>query len=145
MRALLDANIFIRYLLSHRDDSATVIAVEAAFTHAYTLLLTEHLIGGVVNKTESKPYLSNRITRADTERLIAALRIVAEPFPELEEPLPEVGNDRKDAYLFAHALVAQVDYLVSSDRDVRNIGRIGQVKIVTPAEFARILEDNGLA
>jgi len=38
MRVLLDANIFISYLLSPASDTPPMIVVEAAFTGAYTLL-----------------------------------------------------------------------------------------------------------
>jgi predicted nucleic acid-binding protein len=66
--------------------------------------------------------------------------VIAERLPELDVPYPEIGNDRKDDYLFAHAVVGQADYLVSGDGGVRVIDRIGDVRIVSPAEFIAILD-----
>lgn len=143
MRALLDANVFISYLLSGTSNSPPVVVVDAAFTGRYTLLLTEQVIGEVIERTASKPYLAYRISRPETYRLVQNLRAVAEIVPELEEPLPEVGPDRKDDYLYAHALVGQADFLVSGDKGVRAVASIGGVKIVTPAEFLHVLQQTG--
>ena len=144
MRALLDANLYISYLLSPADASPVTAVVETAFTGAYTLLLTGGVIAELCGKTTAKPYLAAHITREQTERLVGFLGAVAETITELDEPYPEIGEDRKDDYLFAHALVGRADYLVSGDRGVQKVGRLGDVRIVSPAQFLQVLRDAGL-
>ncbi len=143
MRALLDSNLFISYLLSPASASATIKVVEGAFTGAYTLLLPKGVIAELRGKTATKPYLVSHITPDQRERLVDLLTSIAESIPELDEPFPEVGRDRKDDYLYAHALLGGADFLVSRDRDALAVRQIGDVRIVSPTEFLQILKDAG--
>ena len=118
--------------------------VETALTHAYTLLITAQLIAEAHEKTSTKPYLAARISRAEVSALTDVLTATAETIPELEERLPEVGNDRNDDYLFAHALLGRADYLVSGDVGVLRVGRIAEVRIVSPFQFITVLEKANL-
>jgi putative PIN family toxin of toxin-antitoxin system len=143
MRALLDANVYLSYLLAPDGQAPPSALVQMAITRKYTLLLTEGIIAEVRDKSENKPYLSARITQPQVERLIEILDAVAEHVPPIGEDLPRVGRDRKDDYLFAHAVVGQADVLVSGDGGVRGIERIGDVRILSPAEFVAILDAMG--
>ncbi len=145
MRVLLDANIYISYLLSPASDTPPMVVVEAAFTGAYTLLATAGVIAELRDKTATKPYLANRITQIQAERLVAIVATIAESVPEINEPLPEVGNDRKDDYLYAHALVGQANYLVSGDKGVLQVRRIGDLQLLSPSEFLQVLQQADLA
>ncbi len=140
IRALLDANVFISYLLSPDGSSATIRTVEGAFTGAYQMLLPEGVIAELRGKTATKPWLAARIRPEETERLVRLLTAVAEVVPEIGEPLPEVGRDRKDDYLFAHAVVGRADFLVSGDKGVQAVGQIGTVRVVSPAGFLDAIE-----
>jgi putative PIN family toxin of toxin-antitoxin system len=142
IRALLDANVFISYLLSPDNSSAVIRVVEGAFTGVYQLLLPEEVIEELRGKTATKPWLVTHITPEETERLVDILATVAEVLPEIGEPLPEVGRDRKDDYLFAHAMVGRADFLVSGDKGVQAVGRIGEVQVVSPAGFLAAMEGN---
>jgi predicted nucleic acid-binding protein len=117
--------------------------IEAALSGALTLLLTAGVISELRDKSENKPYLAARITEADASEFIEKLSSFAESVPELDPPLPEIGRDRKGDYLFAHAVVGRADYLVSGDGGVREIERIGNVRILSPAEFVAILDAMG--
>ncbi len=139
MRALLDANVYISYLLLPSSDTPPISVVRAAFNGAYVLLLTEGVVAELRNKTVTKSYLGRRITPTQTERLINILDAVAEAIPELEEPFPSIGKDRDDDYLYAHAVIGGADYLVSGDKGVLDVRQIGDVQIVNPAEFLQIL------
>lgn len=140
IRALLDANLFISYLLSPASDSPAIRVVEAAFTGDYQLLMTAGVVDELREKTATKPYLASRITSEETDRLVRILGTVAEVVPEIKESLPEVGRDRKDDYLFAHAVVGRADYLVSGDKGVQEVHKIGDVLVMSPAEFLQVLE-----
>jgi putative PIN family toxin of toxin-antitoxin system len=140
MRALLDANVYISFLLTRNAASPPRATVAAALDGVYDLLVSDGVINEVRRKTVAKSYLAERISQAEVERLVRGLLVIAERLPELDVPYPEIGNDRKDDYLFAHAVVGQADYLVSGDGGVRVIDRIGDVRIVSPAEFIAILD-----
>lgn len=142
IRALLDAHVFISYLLSPDGTSATIQAVERAFTGAYTLLLPTSVIDELRGRTATKPWLAAHITPEECEWLVRILMTVAEALPEIEGTLPEVGRDRKDDYLFAHAVVGRADFLVSGDKGVQAVGRIGDVRVVSPADFLKVLHED---
>lgn len=102
--------------------------------------MTDGAITELRNKTSTKPYLVSRIKPTQVERFERALDRVTEVIPEIGAPYPQVGVDRKDDYLYAHAVVGRADFLVSGDKGVLNARRIGDVEIVSPAEFLRILK-----
>jgi putative PIN family toxin of toxin-antitoxin system len=140
MRTLLDANVYLSYLLAPDSQAPPSVVVQMAITGRYTLLLTEGVIAEVRDTSENKPYLSVRITESQVEELIEILTAVAKHVPTIEGDMPNVGRDRTDDYLFAHAVFAQADDLVTGDTAVRGIEQIGEVRIVTPAEFVAILD-----
>ena len=92
-------------------------------------------------KIVSKSYLAERITAENAASFIQALTDVAEAIAPIVERMPEVGRDRKDDYLLAYALVGEADYLATGDKDLLVLRQVGGAKIVSPAEFARILEE----
>jgi putative PIN family toxin of toxin-antitoxin system len=143
MRALLDANIFLSFLLDRTSNTPPVSVVEAAFNGHYTLLVTARVIDETREKSQTKPYLAARIKQHQVNQLVKILDAVAMRVPELQRPYPEVGPDRKDDYLYAHAITGQADFLVSGDKHVRAVSNIGDVKIVSPGEFLQILRQAG--
>ncbi len=70
-----------------------------------------------------------------------------ESFAELMRPLPaelpEIGRDRKEDYLLAHAVLAGADCLVSRDKDLLDLVMVEGVRIVSPPAFLRILRKRG--
>ncbi len=57
---------------------------------------------------------------------------------------PRWGGDRKDDYLYAHALVGRADYLVSGDKGVLQVRQIGAVQLLSPFEFLQVLRQADL-
>jgi uncharacterized protein len=139
MRALLDANVLISYLLTPAGDSPVVRIVEAGVLGRYTLLLPDALLRELGAAVAAKPYLAGRIGRDDMRALEKVLTSVAEVIPAIQGPIPEVTRDRSDDYLLAYAVVSEADYLVTGDRDLLTIERIESVRIVTPRDFAALL------
>ncbi len=138
MRALLDANVLISYLLAPAD-SPVVGVVEAGAAGAYTLLLPEGLAHELATRVRGKPWLAERIAPEEAAALLGALDEVAEALPAIRSEIPAVTRDPKDDYLLAYALVGAADYLVTGDRDLLVLGEVAGVRIVTPREFAGLL------
>lgn len=144
MRVLVDTSVLIGYLRSsHPATSATGVLLRAAWSGALTLLFVQGVVDELRRKLGERPDLAARISVADAEELIAALRAVAEPVPMLPEPYPAVCRDRKDDFLIAHAVLASADYLVSWDKDLLDLKQVEGVAIVSPPEFLRILRAAG--
>ncbi len=145
MRALLDANLFISYLLSPTPLTSAVGAIlAAAAEERFVLLFTPGVADEIVWKVAERPDLAARITSADVTALLAELDEIAETVPRLPGPLPAISRDHKDDYLIAHAQAAGADFLVSWDKDLRDLHQVDELKIGSPPEFLRALRAAGL-
>ena len=145
MRALLDTNILISYLLTPDRDSPIVEIVQAAVLGRFTLLLPEALLEELAAKVGEKPYLARRIAPEELAELAEILGQVAEVIPRITQPIPAVTRDPKDDYLLAYALVGQADYLVTGDQDLLVLKEVEGIAIVTPRDFWDVVQRVGRA
>ena len=136
-RVLVDANIFISYLLSPDSSGAIVSTVESLWSADLELVFSDVLASEIRATVARKPYLRERIVLDDVDALIDGLRAIALP-SNTSEPIEiaPILRDRKDDYLLVEAFRTDADYLVSGDRDVLDIrDDIARPRIVNPAEF----------
>ncbi len=135
MRVLLDANIFISFLLHPQRQSPSARLIRAALIGRYTLLLPEAMLVEFRDRVRSKPYLAGRIDPADLDDLAAILLIAAEVVPAIAAPIPAITRDPKDDCLLAYAVVGEADFLVTGDEDLLALGQVGTMQIMTPRAF----------
>jgi uncharacterized protein len=140
LRALLDANILISYLLTTGRQTTITAIVDAGLLGEYTLLMANDLLQGIANKIATKRYLTKKITAEHLTELEDALRSVSERVAPVEGSLPAVTRDPKDDYFLPYAVVGQANYLVSGDDDLLVLGKVEGVRIVRPAEFLELLQ-----
>jgi putative PIN family toxin of toxin-antitoxin system len=142
MRVLLDANILISYLLPTKASkkSTTIHSiVDAGFAGKYTLVFPQELLLEMRKKIREKPYLTKHIRPEEMEQFLTLLTSVGALLTPITEEIPVVTRDAKDDYLIAYAMVGECDYLVTGDPDVLVIEKIGQLQIVSPAAFRKII------
>lgn len=140
IRALFDTNVFISYLLPSKQGSAIHAIMEAAFEGSFTLLMAQEIAEEFSRKVESKKYLAQRISGEEAEQLVQAILAVAEIIPAVSSKLPVVTRDAKDDYLLSYALIGQADYLVTGDEDLLILKEVEGIKIVSPAQFEKVLK-----
>jgi putative PIN family toxin of toxin-antitoxin system len=146
VRACVDTNILISYLLAPLSDGPPSSIVRSALQGAFTLVVAELTLTELSRKVQSKPYLVDRIPIAMLDQFVASLRVIAEVYPLPSDPLPRVVRDPRDDYLLAPAVLEQVDYLISGDNDLLVLGTFQGVRMVSPREFVAILNvPSGLA
>jgi uncharacterized protein len=139
VRAFLDANVSISYLLAPASPAPPAAVVRAGLRRQYTLLTSRSVLDEFRSRTATKPYLAARITPYEVGSLVHLLVDTAVVVSELPAPFPEIGRDRDDDYLIAHALHGKADYLVSGDADLVSLGEVESLRIVGPARFLAIL------
>lgn len=140
LRALLDANLLISALVSSDPErSAAAAVLFEAIRGAFVAVVPAEAITEVARVAMENPWLTARIPPQELEKLIQDLTIVAEVPRALERPLARACPDPGDDYLIAHAILAQVNFLVTRDRDLLDMGDLGSVRIVDPVAFLSLL------
>lgn len=145
MRALLDTNILVSYLLAPERGSAITRVVEAGVGGEFQMLVPEELLGEMIETVRRHDHLARRIPPDILRRFAESLLPVAEIILRISEPIPAVTRDPKDDYLLAYALVGQADYLVTGDRDLLVLGQVENTQVVSAADFAKVLEAKGFS
>jgi putative PIN family toxin of toxin-antitoxin system len=144
MRALLDTNLFISYLLSRSPEASSVGAIlGAARDKGLTLLFTPGIADEIRATVADRPDLAAKIGADDIDVLLGVLDVLAEEIPRISEEVPRIGRNPKDDYLIAHAVVAGADYLVSWDKDLLDLGAVEGVAIVDPPRLLHALRAAG--
>jgi uncharacterized protein len=139
VRVLVDANLFVSFLLHPDRDTAANRVVRAAVGGRFELLVPGALLEELAARVHQKPYLASRIESEEVEELSAILRLVGEELPRVERPLPRVTRDAKDDYLLAHAVLGRADYLVTGDADLLELEAVEGLRVVTAGELAALL------
>jgi len=140
MRVLIDANVLISYMLNPDSDHPPSAIVNAGLRRTFELLISETTLTELTHSVSSKPYLRARIRADETERVSQLFRVVTTVVPEIGFEAPQVARDYKDDYLLAHAVVEQLDFLVSGDRDLLALQISSPFRTVSPADFVLLLD-----
>lgn len=139
LRVLLDANVYISYMLAPDAPGTIQQLMSAALEGRYTLLLPRELLAEMSEALSRKEMLSRRTNPKERQRLLSRFMEIAEKIETITEAIPTVTRDRKDDYLLAYAVIGQVDYLVTGDIDLLVLDHVGPVQIVRPADFLAVL------
>lgn len=140
MNVCIDTNVLISYLLNPSSTRPPTLVVHAFFQGRFDLVLSETILLELSRKVGSKSYLRAHISEADVSSFVALLRKTVTVAPEIPEPIPAIVRDVNDDFLIAHAVVEGVDLLISGDKDLLALGTVGDVRIVSPATFVRLLD-----
>ena len=145
MRALVDTNVLIGFLLSPGEGGAVRSIFRAFLNDRFTLLLPQRLLNELIDTVSSKPRLTRRITAEQLHRFTTLLVQSAENIEEIDTLIPRVTRDPDDDYVIAYALFGRADYLVTGDKDLLILrGLITGLEIVTPLQFSEILAPHDL-
>jgi uncharacterized protein len=142
MRVLLDANVFVSYLLTPGQNSAVTRIVDAAVLGEYQLLMPEELLDELEETVRTHEHLARRIPAKVMRALMDLVLEIAEVIPRITEPIPALTRDPEDDYLIAYALIGRAEYLVTGDRDLLALERIESVAILTPNAFGELLGES---
>lgn len=139
MRALLDTNVFISYLLTPQHAGSVKVIFEALDRNQFTLLLPDEVVDEILDVIANRPHLMGRVGSDKLTTFLKLLTTVAEGIPRIEQTIPAIARDAKDDYLLTYAVVGQADYLVTGDKDLLVLEEIAGVKIVSTIAFADLL------
>ncbi|MGB3328726.1 MAG: putative toxin-antitoxin system toxin component, PIN family [Thermomicrobiales bacterium] len=141
MKAIVDANVFVSVLLTPDPTRIPTRIVAAALARQFELLVSEETLDEIARNVAAKPYLRGKIPPDRVAAFFGELRTRATIMPELATPIPSVTRDPKDDYLIAHAIAEDVDILVSGDRDLLALDGAYAFRILAPAAFISVLDE----
>ena len=135
MRAVLDPNVIIPALLSSRGSPAKVLAgwIAGDYELAVSPLLLQEL-----KRALAYPKIRDRITKSESDELVALLSHRADTHRDPEEAAPVRCVDPDDDYLIALAVVARA-VIVSGDGHLLDLDQ--DLPVYSPAGFLAMLDE----
>lgn len=127
-RIILDTNIWISLIISNNLSKID----EHLYNEKITLLLSKELIDEIIN-TIKKPKLKKYFKEGAIEEMLLAF----ENYSELVNVSSKIKicRDPNDDFLLELAESGKADFLVTGDKDLIEIGRIGNTTIIKLSEF----------
>ena len=138
IRAVLDTNLLVSYLLTHRPPIAALIDNHLAQDHF--VLLTAPALLAELDRVLAYPKLQRYYTDEERTRFVALVMALSEVV-DLPETIPRIRRDPDDDRVIACAVVGESDLIVSGDDDLLTLKRVGGIPIVTAAQFLEMLEE----
>lgn len=144
MKVLIDTNVYLSYILApDREGVITAVVAACLSLDEIDLIAPPAQITEFAEKAANKRYFRSRIPQAAVEHFVMQLKALGELLP-LPEDLTTYSRDPKDDYLIVYGVVNETDYLITGDQDLLVLRRVGQLQIVTPAAFLKLLRETNL-
>jgi putative PIN family toxin of toxin-antitoxin system len=137
IRAVFDANVVVASLPSKAGTLASLI--DRWRGRAFQLVLSDYILDEIA-RAWTDPYWQTRLTPGEVEASLGLLHRQAEIVP-VTIHVNGVASHAEDDMVIATALSANVEYLVSGDKDLQDLRAYGGVAIVSPRQFLAILDD----
>ena len=138
IRAVLDTNLLASYLLTHRPPIATLIDEHMA--QERFVLVTGVALLKELDRVLCDPRLQRYYTEETRTRYVALTAALSE-IVELPESVPRICRDPDDHWVIACAVVGHADVIVSGDRDLLALERVGELPVLSAAQFLATLEE----
>ena len=133
MRLILDTNLWISFLISSKYEKFD----ELLFNQKWLLLFSQELLEEFV-AVAKRPKLRKYISRDELEDILETIDEVAE-FVNVTSEI-SACRDPKDNFLLSLAVDGKADYLLTGDKDLLVLKKIGNTEIKTISEFFDVIE-----
>ncbi len=137
-KVVLDTNVLVSAFLSETGVPNQVL-IQAGIT--YQLFISYDILEEV-ERVLSRPKIQKRVQLLGGEIrvFLAAIQGVADVV-ENPTPLRVIEDDPDDDLILGCAVGAKADYLVSGDAHLRKLGDYAGIRIVSPSEFLKVLQE----
>ncbi len=130
MRAVLDTNLLLSSLIS---SGSVPDRVYRAGRDGLVDLITSEWQLGELERAGRYPKLQKYVKPHEVDAMVGGIRLGASVLDELPEV--ETAPDPDDNLLLATALAGEVDYLVTGDKGILGLKRLGNIRILTARAF----------
>jgi putative PIN family toxin of toxin-antitoxin system len=139
IHAIFDTNVLVSYLLTHRPPIATLIDRHLA-REDFVLVTAPELLEEL-DRVLRYPKLQRYYVDEERTRSVALLMALSQVV-ELPESIPRICRDPDDDRVIACAVVGEADVIVSGDRDLLALERVGRILIQSATQFLEMLEQS---
>lgn len=134
IRVILDTNVWISFLIGKKLSTIIKYVKDATIQ----IIVTNELLEEIIDVTSRKKF-QKYFTPQQVEKLIELLKTFAENI-EIK-PIHFLNRDPKDNFLLDLIDISKADYLVTGDDDLLELNPFKTAKILTPADFDKIITD----
>jgi uncharacterized protein len=138
LRAVLDANVYASALVKPEGPPGRILRRLLA-DRAFEVVLSGPIIAELrrcLDYPKLRKYLS--LSDLEIEQWILALELISDMVVPRRE-IRAVSDDPDDDHLLGAAIEGRAAFLVTGDRHVLSLGEYEGVRIVTPAEFIKMI------
>jgi putative PIN family toxin of toxin-antitoxin system len=138
MIVVLDTNVLVSAVLSPRGTPSRIL--ELAQTGGFAVTVSEVLIAEYGEVLLSPEFVERyHLARAEVIDLLSSFAQLA-TIVQTVESLRVVEQDPDDDRVLECAVAGGADYIVSGDKHLLNLGEYEGIRILSPGDFLRVLE-----
>jgi putative PIN family toxin of toxin-antitoxin system len=142
MRAAVDTNLLVSYLIAHRSPIAELVDVYLA--RGDFVLLTSHPMLEELDRVLQYPRLYRYYDEQTRIRFVALVASLGE-IVDLPREVPRICRDPDDDWVIACAVAGDADVIVSGDRDLLDLIQVNRIPILSARQFLALLHGEGSA
>ena len=132
MRAVVDTNVLVSYLITHRPPISELIDVHLA--RGDFVLLTSSELLEELDRVLQYPRLQ-RYYGTETRIRFVALIVALSEIVDLPDEVPRICRDPDGDWVIACAVAGEADLIVSGDRDLLDLEQVGDIPILSARQF----------
>lgn len=137
MRAVIDTNLLVGYLITHRPPIAELI--DAHLVRGDLMLLTCQVMLAELDRVLRYPRLHRYYDTETRVRFVALIAALSEVIG-MPAQVPRICRDPADDWVIACAVAGGADVIVSGDRDLLDLGQVGQIRVLSARQFLALLQ-----
>lgn len=128
VRIILDTNLWLSFLINKGHSKLTALLL----THKYELVFSQELMDEFI-EVAARSKFKKYFRPSDLHELIRSI----EPYATYVEVSSDVDlcRDRKDNFLLNLSIDGNVAFLITGDKDLLELKRVGKTQIITLTEF----------
>ena len=140
IRAVIDTSVLIRYLI--KPSAAIKELIEIRWLTDQVQMVTAPELVEELEGVLRRDDIQALIRPEEGGILLDAIYHKAEILLPLGT-MPSYTRDPKDDKFVACALAGSAEYVITADKDILTLETVGDVRMVTPDQFARMFQDAG--
>ncbi len=136
-KAVLDTNVLVS-ALHFGGNPDLILRLSRGRTKRFDLFLSPFILNELARILTDKFYWSNLKIEKATQLLVKWGDVVS-----TKKSISAIPSDETDNRILECAVKAKADFIVSGDKHLLDLKKYEGIRVVTPAQFLKILEKTG--